>query len=136
MPRRLEAAYRATEYVVEAPGGAFVLHVDEPSAALAALQGQYGTDRSAFLSAWNPGSVPATATANEAAHRRLLDVLRAGGRRLLEGWGRDPTGAWPAERSVLVLGIDAAAARVLAADFGQRALLCAGADAVPRLVWV
>lgn len=136
MPRRLEAAYRATDYVVEAPDGACVLHVDEPSAALAALHARYGAEGSAFVSAWNPGSAPATAAANEAAHRRLLAVLEAGGHRVLEGWGRDPTGTWPAERSVLVLGVGAAAARALAADFGQRALLYAGADAVPRLLWV
>ncbi len=136
MPRRREAAYRATDYVVEAPDGAFVLRVDEPSAALAALHARYGAEGSAFVSAWNPGSAPAAARTNDAAHRRLLDVLRAGGQRVFEGWGRDPTGAWPAERSLLVLGIGAAAARSLAADFGQRALLYAGVDAVPRLLWV
>jgi len=136
MPRRLEAAYRVTDYVVHAPGGVCTLHVDEPSAALAALHAQHGVQCSAFISAWNPGSVPASAADNEAAHRRLLALLRAGGHPLIEGWGRDPTGAWPAERSVLALGISASAARRLAARCGQRALLCAGADAVPRLVWL
>ena len=67
---------------------------------------------------------------------RLLATLRAAGHEVLEGWGRDPTGAWPAERSVLVLGLGEEHARRLAAAFGQHALLHAGADAVPRLVWI
>jgi len=136
MPRRLEAVYRATDYVVEAPAAAFTLHVDEPSAALAALHALHQVRSSAFISAWNPASMPATAAANEAAHRRLLGQLQAAGHGVIEGWGRDPAGAWPAERSVLVLGITAEEARRLAAGFGQNALLHAGADAVPRLVWL
>jgi hypothetical protein len=136
MPRRLAAAYRATDYVVEAPAGAFTLHVDEPSAALAALHAQHQVRSSACISAWNPGSVPASAAANDAAHRRLLGLLQAAGHAVIAGWGRDPTGAWPAERSLLALGITAGSARRLAAAFGQNALLHAGADAVPRLVWV
>jgi hypothetical protein len=136
MPRRLEVAYRATDYVVDAAGGAFTLHVDEPSAALAALQARHGVQCSAFIGAWNPGSVPAGAADNDVAHRRLLALVRAAGHALIEGWGSDPKGAWPAERSVLVLGITARAARRLAAGCGQKALLYAGTDAVPRLVWI
>jgi hypothetical protein len=34
-----------------------------------------------------------------------------------------------------VLGITAERAQRLAADFGQNALLHAGADAIPRLLW-
>lgn len=136
MLRRLEAAYRATDYVVEAPGGAFVLHVDEPSDELAALQRACCVRESAFISAWNPRSVVTDAATNAAAHQNLLATLRAAGHEVLEAWGRDPTGAWPAERSVLVLGLDEEHARRLAAAFDQHALLCVGADAAPRLVWI
>ena len=135
MPHRLEAAYRATDYVVEAPAGAFALHVDEPSAALAALHAQYRVQSSAFVSAWNPRSMPASTADNDAAHRRLLGLLQVAGYAVIEGWGRDRRGAWPAERSLLVLGIAAEQAQRLAADFGQNALLYAGADAIPRLLW-
>jgi hypothetical protein len=136
MPRRLAAAYRATDYVVEAPAGAFTLHVDAPSAELAALQRARGVRESAFVSAWNPRSVVTDAATNAAAHQSLLATLRAAGHEVLEAWGRDPTGAWPAERSVLALGITAESARRLAAGCGQNALLHAEADAVPRLLWV
>ena len=53
---------------------------------------------------------------------------------ILHGRGTDPSGAWPGEASVLVLGMSEAEARELGTRFGQNALLQAGADGVPRLV--
>ena len=133
--RQFEAAYRATDYVVEAAGGAFTLRIDEPSAALALLHAQRGVRHSAYLSAWNPGSVARVVADNEAAHARLLAALAASGLEGIEGWGRDPGGEWPAERSLLVPGLVRSAALALARQFGQNAFLHAGEDAVPRLVW-
>ena len=133
--RQFEAAYRATDYVVEAAGGAFTLRIDEPSAALALLHVARGVSHSAYLSAWNPGSVARVVADNEAAHARLLAALAAAGLEGIEGWGRDPGGEWPAERSLLVPGLALPAALALAREFGQNAILHAGADAVPRLVW-
>jgi hypothetical protein len=134
-PHRLESLYRATDYLVEAPVGAFVLRIDAPSAALAALHARHGVRCSAFLSACNPASELRDAAENAAAHARLLAALRAAGHVGIEGWGRDPTGAWPAERSVLVPGLPLSGALALARRFGQSAFLHAGADAVPRLQW-
>ena len=135
-PRQLEAAYRATDYVVEAVGGAFTLRIDEPSAALALLHAARGVRHSAYLSAWNLGSVARVTADNEAAHARLLAALATAGCAAIEGWGRDPGGEWPAERSLLVPGLAPYAALALAREFGQNAFLHAGEDAVPRLVWV
>jgi hypothetical protein len=136
MPRHLETAYRAADYLVEAPGGTFVLRVDEPSAALAELQRRYCVSQSAFITACNPGSVAQGSAANDAAQARLLALLRGAGHAYIEGWGRDPGGSWPAERSVLVPGLSLHAALELAREFGQSAILHASADAVPRLVWL
>ena len=134
-PHTLEGAYRATDYVVEAVEGAFTLRVNEPSAALAALHARRGVQVSIYLSAWNPGSEPYAAAANDAAHARLCALLRDAGYEVIEGWGRDPSGEWPAERSLLVPGLHVPAALELARRFGQSAFLHAAADAVPRLVW-
>ena len=131
----LEMAYRATDYVVEAADGAFTLRVDEASAALAALHVRRGVGGSVFISAWNPLSVPRSAGENDSAHARLLVALRADGHEAIEGWGRDPSGEWPAERSLLVPGLALPRALELAQRFGQNALLQAAEDAVPRLVW-
>ncbi|MFO1400357.1 MAG: DUF3293 domain-containing protein [Steroidobacteraceae bacterium] len=133
--RELEAAYRATDYVVEAAEGRFTLRVDEASAALAALHARRGVSGSIYLSAWNPGSTALPSDRNHAAHARLLAALAAAGLEAIEGWGRDPSGEWPAERSLLVPGLPPELALELARRFGQNAFLQAAADAVPRLVW-
>jgi len=135
MSRDLEAAYRATGYEIEAPGGTLTLRVDQPSPALAQLHREHGVRCSAYLSAANPGSRPLGPEANATAHQRLLAALRAAGHAFVEGWGRDPGGAWPAERSVWVAGLGRDAALALARDFGQNAIVHAGPDAVPRLLW-
>jgi hypothetical protein len=128
-------AYRATDYVVEAAEGAFTLRVDEASAALATLHARRGVGGSVFISAWNPLSVPRSDGENDHAHACLLAALVAGGHGAIEGWGRDPSGEWPAERSLLVPGLALPLALALAQRFGQNALLYAAEDAVPRLVW-
>jgi hypothetical protein len=129
-------AYRAARYRVGDGRQSFELRIDAPSDALAACHRAHGVDRSAFLTAWNPGSRPAAAPVNAAAQSRLEDRLRALGFALLPGQGIDPTGAWPAEDSVLALGIGREEASAIARAFGQAALVHAAHDAVPRLVLV
>jgi hypothetical protein len=134
LPRLLLAAYRATRYEVNGAKPPFVLCIDEPSAALAACHLAHRVRCSAFVTACNPGSRPASAAANEAAEAALEQRLGADGYRLLAGLGVDPARRWPAEPSVLVLGLERGAACEIAREFGQAALVCAGAEAVPRLV--
>lgn len=127
--------YRAADYIVGA-GEPFVLHVDRPSHALRALHRSQGVANSAFLTAWNPFSRRRSRAANDRAQHQLVALVRRRGYATLPGLGTDPADAWPGEESVLVLGMPAAEARVLALQFGQNALLAMAANAVPRLVWV
>lgn len=130
----LLAAYRRTEYRVSDGAYAFVMRVDEPSDALYACHAAFSVDCSTFLTAWNPRSEPTPTDANEAAMARLDHELAALGYFTLAGLGVDPTGVWAGEPSLLVLGLDQATGVALARRYGQNAILCAGADAVPRLV--
>jgi hypothetical protein len=134
VPAEMIAAYRAAHYRVSAAVPPFELTVDVPSAALARCHQAFGVECSAFLTAWNPGSVPAPAEANRAAAARLEARLLARGYRLIGGQGIDPTGQWSAEDSVLVPGLDLREASATGRAFGQAALIHAGRDAVPRLV--
>ncbi len=134
LPPALLAAYRATRYEVTGATPPFALCVDEPSAALAACQRAHGVRCSAFITAWNPGSRAASAAANAAAGAALQQCLRARGHVLIAGRGVDPAGQWPAEEGVLVPGLERDAACEIARQFGQAGLVCAGDDAVPRLV--
>jgi len=133
----LEAAYRGTHYEVAVPGGELlVLRVDVASPALRLVHERCGVSCSAFLTAWNPRSVPQAAEQNAAANQELQQRLAAQGLASWPGRGRDPSGKWPPEASLFVPGLELAAARVHGRHFGQNAILHAGADAVPRLVWL
>ena len=130
----LIAAYKATHYEVHAPEGLLQLQVDVPNARLRALHEKLRVNCSAFLTAWNPRSVPTPEAKNAAA----LDRMRAGiaslGFAMWPGWGRDPSGTWAAEESLFVPGLELASASRLARDFDQHAIVHALEDAIPRLI--
>jgi hypothetical protein len=134
MDDALRDAYRRTEYRVDEDGFAFVLHVDRQSSALRACHTACGVGCSTFITAWNPRSLPMARDVNEAAMTRLEAAVQARGLRALHGVGVDPRGDWPGEPSLLVLGLDEAAGVELARTFDQHAIVCAGEDAIPRLV--
>ena len=131
----LEAAYRATEYRVfaEIP---FSLRIDRLEPALAALFARTGVTRAAYITACNPGSRMLPDAANLDRMQALRADLKAAACRFLEGAAIDPVGNWPDEPSLLVLGIEADAARAIGRQFGQNALLLIGADTTPRLDWL
>lgn len=130
----LIAAYRATLYCVNGVSPPFLLRIDEPSADLAACHRAAGVECSAFITAWNPASELKSPTENADAQSRLESRLRAGGYRLIEGLGLDPTGQWEGEESFLVLAMERASACEVGLEFSQNSCIWAGFDAVPRLV--
>lgn len=136
LPADLVEAYRRTEYRVADGSYAFVMRVDEPSDSLRTCHFAHGVERSAFVTACNPRSVPTPDQENETAMARLASELEARGYFVLQGRGVDPTGAWPGEPSYLVLGITEADAVEIARRFDQYAIVCADDDATPRLVVV
>jgi len=76
-----------------------------------------------FVTAWNPQSVPATATENAAASAAMAAEIAARGWRALPhlGVGDDPS--WPAEEGWFLLDLDEATARALAYAYGQNAIV-------------
>lgn len=126
-------AYRETEYRVHGTPG-FVLRVDAASAELLALHRRHRVASSAFLTACNPYSRMVDAAENEKRQRALAGALGARGFACLPGIGQHPTGGWPGEDSLLVLGPTLDEAQALGNEFEQNAIVWAGADAVPRLI--
>jgi len=126
----LERAYRATTY----RAGPLRLRVGERSAALDAMLAERGADEWAYLTAWNPGSQPCPEAENRAAQGRLLERLAAWP--TLAGESRGDDASWPAEPSVLVLGIGRGEAMALAREFGQAAILAGRRSGAAELVWV
>ena len=134
---RLAAAYRAAAYIVE-PSGArpeFVIRCDERSAAVDRLLQQHGLCDWAFITACNPRSQILTAAENAGRMDRLRAAVRDLGHLCLPGSAADPMGHWPAEPSLLVLGIPEADAIRLAAEFDQHAILVGRLGEPARLVW-
>jgi hypothetical protein len=119
----LARAYQATHYVVEAQGGAFTLRVGAESAELGALMRARGIEGAAYLTAYNPWSLPRGTAENDAAQRALEAGLAALGCTLLPGAGHDPSGHWPPEPSVLALGLSLERAIDAARRWGQNAFV-------------
>jgi len=136
LPDALLDAYRRAEYRVDDGGWRFTLRIGAASAPLAACHRAHASRRSAYLTAWNPcGQLAATAD-NVAAQHALVESLRQQGYALLRGVGASPTEDWSPEDSVLVLGLERAAAVALGREYRQNAIVWSGADATPELVVV
>ncbi len=145
----LIAAYRSAEYRIGAGaepgiasgGDAFILRVNQRSEPLSRLFTASGHQCAAFITAFNPFSAPQSQEENMAACARLREKLdrllrhrigKAG--QIIEGTGCSSSGAWPAEKSFLTLGLDLETSQTLGREFGQNAIIWAGSDAIPRLV--
>ena len=139
MPLRpdLIAAYRKAHYVifVEMRGSPeLVLKIGEPNAELDALLEAEGAASASYVTASNPRGERRSETENASALDSLKSILQKKPYRCRAGEGRDPQGRWPAEPSMLVLGIARAEAEALGRRFGQNAIVFAEKGKAPELV--
>jgi hypothetical protein len=133
----LRAAYEATSYVVHAsPVGGFTIRCGAVSPALDALLAAAATDTWAFITAHNPGSRRLDDAENRHRHAALVEEVRRRGLVWYDGAGAGNDGVWPAEESVLVPGLDEAAAVALGRAFGQLAVVVGERGGPARLAWV
>ena len=131
------AAYRATRYhVCDSPLGAFVILCGEPSPELATLLAAEPVGQWAFVTAENPGSVRLDRRANAERMRQLRAAVEALGFRHYPGRGEGIGGDWPAEESLLIVGVPEAEAVALGRQFGQLAILTGSRHEPARLVWL
>lgn len=133
------ARYRADQQVDHQRGfaaGAIILRIDQYSEPLSQLFSASGHQCAAFITACNPFGQVQSPEINRKTCAHLFDRLHGlvspGG--IIEGEGFDPSGKWPAEKSFLALGLDLEASSALGKEFGQNAIVWAGADAIPRLI--
>lgn len=116
----LKAVYEATEYRV---GDRFTIRCGLPTPLLDALLLEHGHDAWAYITACNPGSIALDDAANAARMAALTRRLDRLGHPCLPGQGVGAGSDWPPEPSLLVLGIDLAAALALGREFGQVAIV-------------
>jgi hypothetical protein len=129
----LQAAYQQALYVVHgAPE--LVIRIGEPNEDLDALLEADGLETAAYLTAANPGGVLQTKMDNELSRAALHQVLADAGCLCYVGEGRDPEGDWPAEPSILALGISRHEAMVIGRSYEQNAIVFIERGKVPELV--
>lgn len=126
-------AYNGTGFTVLEPNE-FTLKIGEQSPEILRVFEEHGCRNAAFLTAWNPYSEPTSDRENEAAQQRLESGLAQNSYVLFQGIGKDPSGKWPGEPSVLVLGISREEASRRGNEFRQNAIVWIGSDGIPELV--
>jgi hypothetical protein len=133
LPKELVAAYERAEYVVfgEPP---LVLRIGEPSRRLDTMLAAAGKRTAAFVTPCNPRSEKRTDAQNQAAFVALERSLEDQPFGCYPGEGRDPQGGWPAEPSLLILGIPRGDAAALGRAFGQNAIVFFEKGAAGELV--
>ena len=133
LDRDLVEAYRRADYAVFGEPE-LVLRIGESNEALDALLDEQGVGTAVFVTAANPRGRAAGKTENVLATTALLQAQREAGYACYEGEGRDPQGEWPAEPSVLVVGIPRAEAEVLGRSYEQNAIVFVERGRAPELV--
>jgi hypothetical protein len=136
MNARLDAAYRATSYVVFGPEGRFTIRVDSKTPLLDDLLTRHETRFWAYVTACNPGSTPLSEDENRRRMAWLEERVRETAHPYFTGEGIGDDAAWPAEPSLLIVGIDAEAAAALGRQFGQAAILVGERGAAAHLLWL
>ena len=129
----LIAAYRKAHYVVHGRPE-IVLRIGEPNLDLDALLEADGAATAAYVTASNQRGEQRSEAENALAFNALKSFLQKKPYRCRPGEGRDPKGRWPAEPSMLVIGIARAQAEALGRRFGQNAIVFAEKGRAPELV--
>jgi Protein of unknown function (DUF3293) len=127
------AAYQAAHYEVLDPIP-FVMRVGVVSTQLADLLTREQASCVGFITAWNPFSENLTAADNSAAQISLMKELTELGFSTVPGFGKDPSGKWPGEESLLVIGLSLDEVKQLGIKYRQNAVIWSGQKAVPELI--
>jgi len=120
---QLIKAYRQASYVVFGDDSEIVLKVGKVSPELVSIMKNNHVNCAAFLTAYNPHSQPLELIVNEQSQAKLIGELQTLNINYLLGEGRDDSGKWLAESSVLALGINLQNAEILANQFKQNAFV-------------
>jgi len=133
LPPDLEQSYRDAHYVVfGAPD--LVIRIGEKSAELDAILDEEGAATAAYLTAANPDGMLHDEGWNQLSVAALHQVLADAGYTCYAGEGRDPSGEWPAEPSILAVGISRHEAEVTGRSYEQKAIVFVEKGKAPELV--
>ena len=126
-------AYRLTDFIVQSQPS-ITLKIGQESCELKKVFKDANVSCAAFITAWNPYSRPTAQEDNIKNQNLLIERINEAGLRFIDGVGQDPSGQWPGEPSLLVLGMPRQDAIRLGAEFGQNAIVWTDEGGVPELV--
>lgn len=132
----LEAAFRATTYRVDVPGGCVDLRIAQPSPAFDAFLRRQCVSSWGLVTACNPQAVCLSDDENQRLQAQLITQLEAFGWRFFPACSFADAGNWPAEPGCLILEVSEVQLRALAAGFSQRAFVYGETGSAPCLLWV
>jgi len=131
----LLAAYQATTYYVQLPDRKVAIRIGEPTPELTPEMIAHEVGSWAFITACNPFSEELPAKENERRLDKLASELTERGLEFFPGEGIGDSGAWPCERSYLVLGLNLEEASALGREHGQYAIIFGRFNKPAQLVW-
>ncbi len=135
IPTDLRQAFEETHYIVHHQPP-FTLRIGQNNPDLDQLLKANGHNCAAFITAWNPMAMALPEDDNRALQTRLEDELRTRSLEFIRGIGQHQTNGWPGEESVMVMGLEAEAARTMCGRFGQMAFVFYRVDEVADLLEV
>lgn len=130
-----EAIYQGAIYVVFYKDREIKFRIGEANEEIDSLLVQYGSERYAFLTAYNPLSTELPEQDNQRRQVQLKDDLDAAGIKSLEGYGGSEDGSWQPEPSLFLLDVSKEMAVFVARKYGQHAIVFGERGSVPQLVW-
>lgn len=134
--RGLLTAYFRTVYRVDEPPG-FAFFPGAPVQPEAGeWLGRHKITNWAFLTAWNPRSIPLSPLENEHRNEQLALRILSGGWKYYSGIGIGADAGWTPERSFWIVNIPAEAAIRLGRAFDQNALVWWEKDKPVELWWL
>ena len=133
--KALDAAFRATIYRVETPGGVFELRIGLQNSVFDDYLRERGVSCWGIVTAFNPQGIRSD-DENTMRHQRLMDHLQACRQQYFPACNLADDKSWPAEPSFLLLQLNEVEVCNLASDFFQRACVCGDVGSAPRLVWI
>lgn len=119
MEEDLIIAYLNTDYQVD--GLEKPIRVGQINTELDLFCTRSGFQNWAFITAWNPLSVPLSDKENQIRNEMLKSDLSTNS--IFSGRGQDSEGVWPPEESFFIPGINLSEAIELGRKYGQRAIV-------------
>ncbi|WP_119678678.1 DUF3293 domain-containing protein [Indioceanicola profundi] len=132
----LRVSYESATYVALDRGKEVAVRANAPHPALDKLLEAKGAAEAVFMTAYNPENARKGEAENQAANKRLREILEEEDLDFLPAEHRAPKESdWPVEKSFLILDLPPADALALAEMFGQYAILWAAYDQPAQLLF-